>query len=45
MALIDEKGKVVETEKVTLTPEEVQQGKDFFNGKEEEKETILKKKL
>lgn len=35
----NEKGKVVETEKVTLTPEEVQQGKDFFNGKEDEKET------
>ena len=32
----NEKGKVVETEKVTLTPEEVQQGKDFFNKKEEE---------
>lgn len=35
----NEKGKVVETEKVTLSPEEVQQGKDFFNGKEEEKES------
>lgn len=35
----NEKGKVVETEKVTLSPEEVQQGKDFFNSKEEEKET------
>ncbi len=35
----NEKGKVVETEKVTLSPEEVQDGKDFFNGKEEEKET------
>lgn len=35
----NEKGKVIETEKVTLTPEEVQQGKDFFNGKEDEKET------
>lgn len=31
----NEKGKVVETEKVTLSPEEVQDGKDFFNGKEE----------
>ena len=35
----NEKGKVVETEKVTLSPEEVQQGKDFFDGKDEEKET------
>lgn len=35
----NEKGKVVETEKVTLSPEEVQDGKDFFNGKEDEKET------
>ena len=26
----NEKGKVIETEKVTLSPEEVQQGKDFF---------------
>ncbi len=33
------KGKVVETEKITLSPEEVQQGKDFFNGKDDEKET------
>ncbi len=32
----NEKGKVVETEKVTLSPEEVQQGKDFFDTKEEE---------
>lgn len=32
----NEKGKVVETEKVTLSPEDVQQGKDFFNGKEDE---------
>lgn len=39
----NEKGKVVETEKVTLTPEEVQQGKDFFNDKEEEKTTVLSK--
>lgn len=35
----NEKGKVIETEKVTLSPEEVQDGKDFFNGKEDEKET------
>lgn len=35
----NEKGKVVETEKVTLSPEEVQQGKDFFNGKDDDKET------
>lgn len=34
----NEKGKVVETEKVTLSPEEVQDGKDFF-GSKEEKET------
>ncbi len=27
----NEKGKVVETEKVTLSPEEVQQGKEFFD--------------
>ncbi len=33
----NEKGKVVETEKVTLSPEEVQQGKDFFNGKDDDK--------
>ena len=31
----NEKGKVVETEKVTLSPEEVQQGKDFFNDEPE----------
>lgn len=35
----NEKGKVVETEKVTLSPEEVQQGKDFFNDKDDDKET------
>lgn len=35
----NEKGKVVETEKVTLSPEEVQDGKDFFNGKDDDKET------
>lgn len=35
----NKKGKVVETEKITLSPEEVQQGKDFFNGKDDEKET------
>lgn len=37
----NEKGKVVETEKITLSPEEVQQGKDFFAGKDEtnDKET------
>ncbi len=34
----DDKGKVVETEKVTLSPEEVQQGKDFFNGKDDKTE-------
>ncbi len=39
----NEKGKVVETEKVTLTPEEVQHGKDFFNDKDEEKTTALSK--
>ena len=39
----NEKGKVVETEKVTLTPEEVQHGKDFFGDKEEEKTTALSK--
>lgn len=39
----NEKGKVVETEKVTLTPEEVQHGKDFFNGKDEEKTTVISK--
>ncbi len=39
----NKKGKVVETEKVTLSPEEVQQGKDFFNGKDEEKTTVLSK--
>jgi hypothetical protein len=39
----NEKGKVVETEKVTLTPEEVQHGKDFFNGKGEEKTTAISK--
>lgn len=33
----NEKGKVVETEKVTLSPEEVQQGKDFFGSKDETK--------
>ncbi len=38
----NEKGKVVETEKVTLSPEEVQHGKDFFNDKEE-KTTALSK--
>lgn len=31
----NEKGKVVETEKITLSPEEVQQGKDFFDVEEE----------
>ncbi len=31
------KGEVVETEKITLSPEEVQQGKDFFNGKDDDK--------
>ena len=36
----NEKGKVVETEKVTLSPQEVQQGKDFFNGKDDKKENI-----
>ncbi len=35
----NEKGKVIETEKVTLSPEEVQDGKDFFNGKDNENET------
>ena len=39
----NEKGKVVETEKVTLSPEEVQDGKDFFNDKKEEKTTALSK--
>ena len=39
----NEKGKVIETEKVTLTPEEVQHGKDFFNGKDEEKTTTISK--
>jgi hypothetical protein len=39
----NEKGKVVETEKVTLTTEEVQHGKDFFNGKDEEKTTTISK--
>ena len=39
----NEKGKVVETEKVTLTPEEVQHGKDFFGDKEEEKTTVISK--
>ncbi len=34
----NKKGKVVETEKVTLSPEEVQQGKDFFGSKDEEKD-------
>ena len=34
----NEKGEVIETEKVTLSPEEVQDGKDFFNVKEDEKE-------
>ena len=34
----NEKGKVVETEKVTLSPEEVQQGKDFFGSKDENKD-------
>ncbi len=38
----NEKGKVIETEKVTLTPEEVQQGKDFFNDKEEKTTAISK---
>ena len=33
----NEKGKVIETEKVTLSPEEVQQGKDFFGSKDETK--------
>lgn len=32
----NKKGKVVETEKITLSPEEVQQGKDFFDTNEEE---------
>ncbi len=36
----NEKGKVVETEKITLSPEEVQQGKDFFNGKDDKNETV-----
>ncbi len=35
----DEKGKVVETEKITLSPQEVQQGKDFFDSDKGEKET------
>lgn len=35
----NEKGKVVETEKVTLSPEEVQDGKDFFGSKEEKETT------
>lgn len=39
----NEKGKVIETEKVTLTPEEVQHGKDFFNDEKEEKTTVLSK--
>lgn len=41
----NEKGKVIETEKVTLSPEEVQHGKDFFNDKEddEEKTTVISK--
>lgn len=39
----NEKGKVVETEKVTLSPEEVQDGKDFFNDKKEEKTTAISK--
>ena len=39
----NEKGKVVETEKVTLSPEEVQHGKDFFNNKDEEKTTVISK--
>lgn len=34
----NEKGKVVETEKVTLSPEEVQQGKDFFGSKDDNKD-------
>ncbi len=34
----NEKGKVVETEKITLSPEEVQQGKDFFGTKDETKD-------
>lgn len=34
----NEKGKVIETEKITLSPDEVQQGKDFFNGKEDNTE-------
>lgn len=39
----NEKGKVVETEKVTLSPEEVQQGKDFFGSKDEEKTSTISK--
>ena len=35
----NEKGKVIETEKVTLSPEEVQQGKDFFNDDDDEETT------
>ena len=35
----NKKGNVVETEKITLSPEEVQQGKDFFNDKDDDKET------
>lgn len=32
----NKKGKVVETEKITLSPEEVQQGKDFFAAEDED---------
>ncbi len=39
----NEKGKVVETEKVTLSPEEVQQGKDFFNDDEAETTKVASK--
>lgn len=35
----NDKGKVVATEKVTLSPEEVQQGKDFFDVVEDEETT------
>lgn len=36
----NKKGKVVSTEKVTLSPEEVQQGKDFFNKSESETDKL-----
>lgn len=41
----NEKGKVIETERVTLSPEEVQDGKNFFsdNKDKEEKTTVLSK--